>query len=156
VRSRENTRRIVAALIVLALVVALLLFLAAPKGNARQLPGPCSLYRHSGETIRHLSKRQIRCAVRTFGPVPGGRRRALCIARRESNLIPTASSATGMYLGLYQHAADDWERRYRHWTKPRWKLPDNATRGRTNAIVTIRMVAAHGGWARAGWPVEDC
>ncbi len=37
-------------------------------------------------------------------------------------------------------------------TKPAWDLPTSALKGRTNAIVTIRMVVAIGGWKAAGWP----
>jgi hypothetical protein len=88
--------------------------------------------------------------------VPGGSVRAICIAKRESDLIPDASSLTGRYLGLYQHAAKYWDKRYTTWTRTRWALPDKAISGRTNAIVTIRMVHAAHGWRAAGWPVFDC
>ena len=118
--------------------------------------GPCALVRRDGESIRKLAKRHIRCAVREFGPVPGGAQRAVCIARRESGLLPKARSATGMYLGLFQHAASYWGVRYETWTETAWNLPPSALRGRTNAIVTVRMVADAGRWRRAGWPRHEC
>ena len=97
-----------------------------------------------------------RCAVDTLGPVPGGSDRAICIAKRESGLNPKAESATGVYLGLYQHAAEYWEWRYDTYTEPAWDLPTSALKGRTNSIVTIRMVVEAGTWGAAGWPRGDC
>ena len=92
-----------------------------------------------------------------FGPVPGGKERAICIARRESGLDPSAtSSPTGEYLGLYQHDRDMWAARYDGYTQPVWELSRRALNGRTNAIVTIRMVADIGTWHEAGWPPKDC
>jgi hypothetical protein len=138
------------------LLAAALLIPSAGSTRAQHLSGPCDLHRWTDETVRHFSKRHIGCAVRSFGPVPGGKTRAICIAKRESGLIPDASSLTGDYLGLYQHAADHWEDRYVTWTKKRWKLPDKAVSGRTNAVVTIRMVHGAGGWRKAGWPITGC
>ena len=58
-----------------------------------------------------------------FGPVPGGQDRAICIARRESGLDPTAtSSPTGEYRGLFQHDRDLWPARYDRYTEPAWEL----------------------------------
>lgn len=127
-----------------------------PHAGAQSTVGPCALTRREGETIRHLSKRRIRCAVETFGPVKGGAKRAICIADRESNLNPKASSPTGMYLGLFQHAAKYWPSRYTSWTEPAWELSDSALSGRSNSVVTIQMVADLGGWKAAGWPPDGC
>jgi hypothetical protein len=107
--------------------------------------------------VQNFSKRRIVCAVELFGPVPGGTQRAICIAKRESGLDPTAtSSPTGEYRGLYQHDRDFWPRRYEKHTKPVWDLSPRALNGRTNAIVTIRMVSYYGTWNAAGWPPKDC
>ena len=114
------------------------------------------LVRADGETIRHLSKRRIRCAVNAFGPISGGADRAICIAKRESGLLPTATSATGQYLGLFQHSAALWPHRYVTWTDPVWRLPDSALSGRSNSVVTIEMVHAAGSWKNAGWPPGGC
>lgn len=131
--------------------------LAATPTTAHQLPGPCLVHRLEGETIQHLSKRRISCAVARFGPIPGGEARAICIAKRESGLDPTATSEpTGEYRGLYQHDRDMWPHRYERYTVPRWELSRRALNGRTNAIVTIRMVAEVGTWKGAGWPPKDC
>jgi hypothetical protein len=103
------------------------------------------------EAIQDFSIRIITCAADKW-PVDGGADRAICIARRESGLIPTASSPTGMYVGLFQHSAADWPRRYEQWTRPSWQLKENPYNGRTNAIVTVRMANAQGwgAWAGAG------
>lgn len=138
------------------MLVASVLLGAAPV-NAHHRPGPCDFHRLDGESDRHLAKRWIACAVDRFGPVPGGRERAICIARRESGLYAWAtSSPTGEYRGLYQHDRDMWPARYDRYTKPLWELSRRALNGRTNAIVTIRMVFDHGTWRAAGWPRKEC
>jgi hypothetical protein len=131
--------------------------LGTTPASAHHLPGPCGLHRLDGETMAAFSTRRITCAVRRFGPVPGGADRAVCIARRESGLDPKAtSSPTGRYLGLYQHDRDLWPWRYDTYTKPVWELSSNALNGRTNSIVTIRMVFDIGTWRAAGWPPKEC
>ncbi len=143
----------------LATVVTLPLLLGlVTMAPTRAMPGvgPCDLSPASGESVPHLMRRRITCAVERFGPVGGGAKRAICIAKRESGLDPTASSATGMYLGLYQQAASMWPDRFKRWTRRVWQLSKNAKNGRSNSIVTIRMVHAAGGWKDAGWPVKGC
>ena len=117
--------------------------------------GPCQLIRGRTERVQDFSKRLITCAA-TRWPTPGGPTRAICVARRESGLVPTATSPGRRYLGLYQHSAHDWPRRYRAWAWPGWHLATSALNGRTNTIVTFRMVFAAGGWVAAGWPVDGC
>jgi hypothetical protein len=132
-------------------------FLTGPAtSHAEILPGPCSLQRWDGETVQHLSARRVRCAVDVYGPVPGGGHTAVCIAARESGLRPRATSATGMYVGLFQHDAVAWPDRFDAWTDPIWNLSSSAFSGRTNAIVTIRMVHTLGRWKTAGWPRRGC
>ena len=131
----------------LALTVALTLGLA-PAASAHHRAGPCDVHRLPGETVVHHSKELIRCASAKW-PVPGGAARAICIADRESGLIPTAASPGGDFLGLFQHMASAWADRYAAWTWPGWQLKDDALNGRTNAIVTIRM-ANDGGWGPWG------
>lgn len=141
------------------MVAALLAALALPAtpATARHRPGPCDFHRGADEKITHLMKRRISCAVDRFGPVPGGVTRAICIARRESGLDPTATSEpTGEYRGLYQHDRDYWRWRYDTYTMPRWKLSTRALNGRSNSIVAIRMVSDFGTWKRAGWPRREC
>jgi hypothetical protein len=104
-------RRIALGLATAGLVAAIVV--ATPPATAVQRPGPCALHRADGESIRHVSKRLVVCSVRRFGPLPGGSRRAVCIARRESGLNPKAtSSPTGRYLGLFQHDRRIWPGRY--------------------------------------------
>ncbi len=140
--------------LVLAIMAAAIL--SVPSAEAHHRPGPCDLHQQPDESIRHFSTRRIVCAVEEFGPLRGGTERAVCIADRESGLDPKASSPTGMYLGLYQHAAEHWPVRYEGYTDPLWELSDSALRGRSNSIVTIRMVAEAGGWGAAGWPRGEC
>ena len=118
-------------------------------------PGPCALIRNGGETVQDFSARLITCAAATWS-VPGGAHRAICIARRESGLVPHATSPNGRYLGLFQHSAKYWPGRYDDWTKPDWQLRTSALNGRTNAVVTIRMVHGIGRWVTAGWPAKGC
>ena len=126
---------------------------AHPLGVRSSLPGvgPCALTKLPGEAIQDFSSQLIRCAA-TRWPVPGGADEAICIAQRESGLIPTASSPTGEYVGLFQHLAAAWPDRYAEWTRPGWQLRPSPLNGRTNAIVTMRMVNAEGWgpWLGAG------
>ncbi len=149
-------RRFGAILLVVALAAPLPMLIGSTAAAVRTPPRPCDLPRRDGETVQHHSRRLIDCAVGAFGPVRGGTPRAICIAKRESGLIPSASSKTGQYLGLYQHAARYWPDRFDTYTKGSWELSSSALSGRSNAIVTVRMVHAFGGWKRAGWPAKSC
>lgn len=135
-----------------ALAAAALLALPST-ALAQHSPGPCDLHRGDTESVRSLSKRLIRCAAERWA-VPGGTERAICIADVESGLNPEATSQDGEYLGLFQHSAEAWPDRYRAWTRPGWELDESALSGRTNAIVTMRMVNADGWgpWEHVG----DC
>ena len=140
-----------------AALLLLGLLLGATPATAHHAPGPCDFHRLDGESIQRFARRRIVCAVERFGPVPGGKDRAICIARRESGLDPSAtSSPTGEYRGLFQHDRDMWPARYDGYTRPAWELSRKALNGRTNAIVTIRMVFDIGTWREAGWPPLDC
>jgi hypothetical protein len=143
------------AVAILVLIAGVLL--GGMPAAAHHLPGPCDFHRLDGESVRHFARRRVVCAAELFGPIPGGARRAVCIARRESGLIPTATSEpTGQYRGLYQHDRDFWPARYQKYTLPAWELSPRVLNGRTNAIVTIRMVFDTGTWWQAGWPPKDC
>jgi hypothetical protein len=146
-------KRLTAILVTLPLLAALLIL---PAAQAQPGVGPCDLTLRSGETMHHLMKRRITCAAVRFGPIPGGAKRAICIAKRESGLDPSASSATGKYLGLYQQAKKYWPNRYDTWTQTVWQLSDNAKNGRSNSVVTIRMVHGAGSWKAAGWSAKGC
>ena len=146
-------KRFLAILVTTPLLVALI---SAPTAHAVVGLTPCNFTRGAAETTQHFSTRRIACAVDLFGPVPGGVHRAVCIAQRESGLIPTAESPTGMYVGLFQHSAAAWPGRYATWTKAVWDLSPKPLNGRSNSIVTIRMVHAIGTWKAAGWPVKGC
>jgi hypothetical protein len=154
---RRNRRIRAIAAAVTGGALALSLFTAGPAiaspfhAEAPRVTGPCALVRVDGEAIQDFSIRLITCAADKW-PVEGGAEKGICIAQRESGLIPTASSPTGEYVGLFQHSAADWPRRYAEWTKPYWQLKENPYNGRTAAIVTIRIANAEGwaAWAGAG------
>ncbi len=155
---RQNrTKNTIAAMIGGSIAASLLLsspasaIPAGARSGTPRVPGPCALTRLDGEAIEDFSIRMITCATERW-PVPGGAEKAICIAERESGLIPWASSPTGMYVGLFQHSAEAWPDRYDGWTKPLWELKRSPLNGRTNSIVTIRMVndAGWGPWAGTG------
>jgi hypothetical protein len=116
---------------------------AGPRSATQRVAGPCALVREDGESIQDFSARLIQCAADRW-PVPGGAEKAICIAQRESGLVPTATSSSGEYVGLFQHLASAWPDRFTEWTRPVWALKDNPFNGRSNSIVTIRMVNTDG------------
>ena len=145
----RGPRRTLARLLVPTVALCLLL----PATPAFAGTGPCDITRRQDETVRSKMRRLIRCATGHW-EVRGGARRAICVADAESNLDPRAESADGDFLGLYQHLATAWPDRYDNWTRRAWDLNRNALSGRSNTIVTIRMVNANGWgpWRGAG----DC
>ncbi len=138
---------------ILVPTVALTLLLPATSAFAGEATGPCDLTRKADETIRSKMERLIVCATDRW-EVGGGSQRAICVAEAESDLNPQMTSTNGDYVGLFQHLADAWPDRYDSWTRPAWNLNESALSGRTNTIVTIRMVNADGWgpWRGAG----DC
>lgn len=140
------------SLVTLVVVTLLAAVLAAP-ASAHHRPGPCSIDRAADQTVHAWVKDLIRCAAKKW-EVPGGAARAICIARTESGLNPKSASADGSYLGLFQHSADAWSDRYDDWALKAWELDPRARNGRTNTIVTIRMVNANGWGSWKG--VGDC
>jgi len=139
-----------------SLVTLLMVFLAAAAlaapASANDLPGPCAIDR-ADQTVHAWVKDLIRCAAKRW-EVPGGAAKAICIAKAESGLNPKRASDDGAYLGLFQHSAEAWPDRYDAWTLKAWELDPRARNGRTNTIVTIRMVNANG-WG--DWKgVGDC
>lgn len=137
----------------LAPVAASAMLALSLPASAHHRDGPCDVHRRDGETVRQHSKRLIRCAVERWS-VPGGAEKAICIADAESGLDPGTKSAGGDYLGLFQHRARVWPERYRAWTREAWELDESALSGRTNSIVTARIVNAEGWGAWHG--VGDC
>lgn len=61
--------------------------------------------------------RMVRCVARSFDS-PGTPRYAEQIGRCESGLRPRAVSASGTYIGLFQHARTQWLARWHHWGRP--------------------------------------
>ena len=145
----RTTRHWVAGVVTgLALMAVAMPPFASVAVAATDPPGPCAIPRAEGETVRAHSRELIRCAVQRWS-VPGGSAVALCIAKRESGLIPTATSGDGLNKGLFQQHVNYWDGNYDNYTVPSWKLKHGILNGRTNTIVSIRM--AHDiGWGPWG------
>jgi hypothetical protein len=148
-----GTTTMTRTLLTLTLAIATgLVLAAAPAASARHASGPCDFHRGVDQTIREHSREQIRCAVARW-PVPGGADVALCIAKRESGLLPWAESGDGLNKGLFQQHVNYWDGNYEGYTQVWWDLPRRILSGRTNAIVSIRM-ASDIGWGP--WGGRDC
>ena len=129
-----------------------LVLAAAPAARAHHAPGPCDFHRDDDQTVRQHSREQIRCAVARWD-VPGGAKVAVCIAKRESGLLPWAESGDGLNKGLFQQHVRYWDGNYDGYTRRAWDLPRRILSGRTNTIVSIRM-ASDIGWGP--WGGRDC
>lgn len=132
---RATTRTVRTVVATLAAGVALA---TVPAASAHHAPGPCDFHRKEGVTVRQHSREQIRCAAHKWD-VPGGVAVALCIARRESGLLPWAESGDGKNKGLFQQHVNYWDGNYDTFTRSSWGLPRGILSGRTNTIVSIRM-----------------
>lgn len=138
-RLRTHPRRFAAALVISALLAATPAILPASPAAARTREirtSFCPIDWHKGP---RQVKRMIRCTVRRWH-VPGGARKAIHIARRESGLRPRAYNSGG-YAGLFQQSVNYWPRRAKRYGFP-GRSPFN---GRANIVVSIRMVRS------AGW-----
>ncbi len=89
-------------------------------------------------------RRLITCAARYYH-VPGGPRKALLVALRESDLRPGAFNAGSCAEGIYQHLCRYWPGRASTFGFRRW----SAYNARANILVTMRMVRREG-WAPWG------
>lgn len=97
-----------------------------------------------GKWTDHEVRATIRCGVEHWH-VPGGRSKALCIARRESGFEARAVSPTND-IGVYQHHRPYWPERQNKYDKRPWPLGESGFNGRSNVLVAIRM-AHSGGWS---------
>ena len=146
---RPTTR--IAGMAVATLAVTLLLAAAGP-ASGHHAAGPCDFHRRNGQSVRSHSREQIRCAVARWA-VPAGSRTAVCIAKRESGLLPWAESGDGLNKGLFQQHVRYWDGNYDTYTRRGWELSRRILSGRTNTVVSIRM--AHDiGWGP--WGGRDC
>lgn len=136
-----------AARAVAVAVAALLVLTVAPGASSHHATGPCDFHRND-RSVRAHSRDQIRCATDRW-TVPGGADVALCIAKRESGLLPWAESVDGLNKGLFQQHVDYWDGNYDAYTRRVWSLPKRILSGRTNTIVSIRM-ARDVGWGPWG------
>jgi hypothetical protein len=91
------------------------------------------------EGTRHI-RLLIKCAARQWDS-PGTPRRAVAVARCESDLRPNAYNPNG-YAGLFQQATRYWPDRAAYWGQPNRSVFN----GRANVIVSIRMAADAGTW----------
>jgi hypothetical protein len=140
---RSAKRVAIATLLALATLPVL-----ASGAAAHDVSGPCHSHRQEDESVRQHSRELIRCAARKWR-VPGGAKVALCIAKRESGLLPWAESDDGLNKGLFQQHVRYWDGNYDRYTRPAWSMPTSILSGRTNTVVSIRM-AADIGWGPWG------
>lgn len=138
----RTRRRVVAAALIGTTLLAL------PTGVSTEAAARESRIRRSFCRIdwrdgKRQIKRLIRCSVRRWH-VRGGARKAIRVARRESNFRPRAYNPAG-YKGVYQQSTRYWRRRARKYGFPGWP----AYNARANVMVSIQM-AHRGGWGP--WP----
>lgn len=86
----------------------------------------------------------IKCAAERWGS-PGTPRKAVTVARCESELKPDAYNPNG-YGGLFQQAIRFWPSRSDRWGQPNRSVYN----ARANIIVSIQMAAASGSWSAWG------
>ena len=104
----------------------------------------------------HFMKRRIRVRGRPLRS-GAGRRRAGDLHREARERPDPDDGVPHRHVPrTVPTSREDVARSVRRWTDPAWQLSDKATNGRTNAIVTIRMVHAAGTWKTAGWPPNGC
>lgn len=127
-----------AVIVTVVLTMAAMAPASAHPRKASTGDGPCALTRASSESVQGFARRLIHCAVKRW-PVPGGAAKAICIARHESGLVPSATSPTGMYRGLFQQSRTYWHGNFVNYTHHVWGLKNKALNGRTNSVVSIQM-----------------
>lgn len=129
-------RALVAAL---AGVSLLTLAPAAASGEAQEVPERVCNYdwREGRWHIIQL----IRCAAHRWDS-PGGRDKAVAVARCESNLRPRAYNPNG-YAGLYQQATRYWSGRADLYGQP----DRSVYNARANIIVSVRMARSIRSWS---------
>jgi hypothetical protein len=115
-------------------------------------------YRTKTYRFDRWSREEVKWTIRAAEdamPVPGGLSKALDVARCESGLYARARSASGTYLGVYQHAKHYWDGRVAAYRRAHGGALDiRAGAGpysaRANVLVTMWM--AH----RDGWSHWTC
>ena len=91
-------------------------------------------------------RKTIRCAVDHWR-VPGGRPKALDVARCESGFEADALSSTGS-AGVYQFISSTWDSVLKRWRefRRRWDVGTGVFNGRTNVLLAIRLAHTDAGW----------
>lgn len=108
-----------------------------------------------GSWTDHEIRATIRCAVEHYR-VPGGKTKALCIARHESGFEARSSNPMSSAYGVYQVLSGTWDGWHGHlkkrWWHRHWDLSHSRGNARANVMVSIRI--AHGGgwspWSTSG------
>ncbi len=139
--TKRGARMLTAALLTLTTILLLPPIDSAHAQRRSEVPHTfCPIDWRAGDAqVRRL----IRCAEERWS-VPGGAAKALDVARCEAGFEPDAYSSGN--AGVYQHATRYWPGRARTWGFDGWSVYN----GRTNVIVTLRMVH------RAGWDGWYC
>jgi hypothetical protein len=137
----RNTRRALAATLILTAMLTIAPALRAPEASAYTYT-PRKICQIDWRDGRWHVKKLIRCAARHWGVSP---RMALYVADRESDFRPRAFNGSSCAKGVFQHLCRYWSgRAYRYGFKG-W----SAFNARANIIVTMKMVKRYG-WSPWG------
>lgn len=137
-RRRTMRRALVAGLVSVSVLVP---GAAAAAGTQTVPDHVCD---HEWQRGTRQVKRLIWCAAHHWDS-PGWPKKAIEVARCESNLNPRAYNAGG-YAGLFQQATRYWGTR-----AERWGLGQRSVfNARANIIVSVRMARAAGSWSAWG------
>jgi hypothetical protein len=92
-------------------------------------------------------RQAIRCAVEHWN-VPGGKRKALSVARCESGFDPHNTTSLSSAKGVYQFLDGTWAAVRRHYQdlRRRWNMARSVFNARANVVLAIRYAHA-GGWS---------
>lgn len=134
-----------------ALVLAVMVAMASNALNVAAAPKvkdpsvQCRYRRGGGWSDRDVIA-AIRCAVDRW-PVAGGVRKALSVARCESNFNEHDRNPTSSAAGVYQFLSGTWRAVKQHYRRVKWRyrLSGRVENARSNVLLAIRYAHA-GGW----------
>jgi hypothetical protein len=138
----RKMRRPIGATLILTATLTILPAFAVPHRAEAYTYTPKRICDIDWDKGRRHVKKLIRCAAHHWDVRA---RRALYVARRESDFRPRAFNRSTCAKGVYQHLCRYWkERAYRFGFKGK-----SAFNGRANIIVTMKMVRRYG-WSPWG------
>lgn len=129
-------RRMILTVVMLTATIAVL---SAPAYAATPVSKACTQPAKNASGVKAL----IKCAAPRLGVSTST---ALAVAWRESHYQPGARNPSSGTCGVFQHMPRYWPERVRHFY---WGHDPSCFNGRTNVLVSLRMVRA-GGWGPWG------